>query len=102
MSATRRMYSTIDAPRSVAVNLASSHVRNTNRFMVLAPSRLSPQIASTGPLWDSNPRTAPSTLLPCERRSGAGAAELATRVVELAVDLVLQEHDGGDDGQGDQ
>ena len=35
MSATRRMYSTMLAPRSVAVNLAWSHVRITNRFMVL-------------------------------------------------------------------
>src|SRR5437588_9688847 len=35
MSATRRMYSTMLAPRSVAVNLAWSHVRTTNRFMDL-------------------------------------------------------------------
>src|SRR5438094_978784 len=33
MRATRRMYSTIDAPRSSLANFASSHVRKTNRFI---------------------------------------------------------------------
>src|SRR3954462_4523434 len=33
MRATRRMYSTIEAPFSSLANFASSHVRNTNRFM---------------------------------------------------------------------
>src|SRR5215208_3284336 len=36
-----------------------------------------------------------------EQRS-AGAAELATRVVELVVDLVLEEHNRRDDGERDQ
>ena len=45
MSATRRMYSTMLAPRSVAVNLAWSHVRTTNRFMDLP--LLSPVGAAT-------------------------------------------------------
>src|SRR5207247_387393 len=34
--------------------------------------------------------------------SGACAAERAARLVELVVDLVLQEHDRGDDSQGDE
>src|SRR4029078_6002098 len=38
ISATRRMYSTIDAPFSSLANFASSHVRNTNRFIGHSPS----------------------------------------------------------------
>ena len=65
MSATRRMYSTMLAPRSVAVNLAWSHVRRTNRFMVLpllstfvvlATHRgLAPRMKSAGPFGDLDP-----------------------------------------------
>src|SRR3954469_17534871 len=43
MRATRRMYSTIDAPRSSLANFASSHVRNTNRFMEMLPSVVNPR-----------------------------------------------------------
>src|SRR5213083_623368 len=37
MSATRRMYSTMLAPRSVFVYLADNQVRTTNRFIRIAP-----------------------------------------------------------------
>src|SRR5258705_2908304 len=59
-------------------------------------------MTSAGPLEDLNPEATPPTVVLREWRSAAGAAELATRVVELAVDLVLQEHDGRDDGERDE
>src|SRR5262249_43044011 len=55
-----------------------------------------------GAAREVNPRTTPATVFCCGRRSAAGAAELAARVVELAVDLVLQEHDGRDHGERDE
>src|SRR6478752_3733522 len=64
---------------------------------------LAPRKVSAGPFRDLDPGTAPPTVSSPKRgRSGAGAAELAPGVVELAVDLVLQEHDGRDDGQRDE
>src|SRR5881392_2673996 len=59
-------------------------------------------MTSAGPLEDLNPEATPPTVVLRGWRSAAGAAELRARVVELAVDLVLQEHDGRDHGERDQ
>src|SRR6185437_10329393 len=50
--ATRRMYSTIEAPRSSLANFASNQVRNTNRFMELDPL-----------CFCTRPRTGPRTVV---------------------------------------
>src|SRR5262249_36794361 len=47
MRATRRMYSTIDAPFSSFANFASSHVRNTKRFMWLVSFGACPRRGSS-------------------------------------------------------
>src|SRR5439155_23734163 len=59
-------------------------------------------MTSAGPLEDLNPEATPPLVVLRGWRSAAGAAELRARVVELAVDLVLQEHDGRDHGERDQ
>src|SRR5262249_26190762 len=63
--------------------------------------------ARTGPGRDRGPEVAPPTLdgvrIPAQgRRSAAVAAQLAARLVELVADLPTQEHDCGDDRQGDE
>src|SRR5437867_3014667 len=59
-------------------------------------------MTSAGPLEDLNPEATPPTVVLRGWRSAAGAAELRARVVELAVHLVLEEHDRRDDREGDE
>src|SRR3954465_1494985 len=100
MRATRRMYSTMLAPRSVLVNRAWSQVRTMNkRFILFAPLSCQPVPPRTVVLPHMNIGGAARDLAEpgCPRRhvrfesvsSATCAAERAPGLVELVVDLVL-------------
>src|SRR3954453_22147874 len=113
MRATRRMYSTMLAPRSSCESLAWSHVFTTNRFMRVPSWRcgawLRPAVPASMPL---NTSAGSSRALRKTREnpagcwfwdgSGAAGAELAARVAELALHLATQEHNSCDHGKSDE